>query len=231
VPDESFARDVAKQPLREFSSDMDWIFSPFAIERTVRGMMVSCKVPMFEDFSVPFEFSAAWLPMHDGKKVRMHFDPRKPQCVAKVVLLQASGSHKAGEALGDAQLVGETSQYIRFMLDQGDANQRAGYIARQKAANFMRRETRGIGAGGRVEYSKSEERDGISQVTTIQRDGTGKEVLRDGKEASTSRLAQRLLEETAEENAEAIESDKRRLRNEQRAFVENFDRAHPELFV
>jgi hypothetical protein len=25
VPDESFARDVAKQPLREFSSDMDWI--------------------------------------------------------------------------------------------------------------------------------------------------------------------------------------------------------------
>jgi len=232
VPDESFARDVAKQPLREFSSDMDWIFSPFAVERTVRGMMVSCKVPMFEDFSVPFEFSAAWLPMHDGKKVRMHFDPRKPQCVAKVVLLQASDSHTAGEVLGDAQLIGETSQYIRFMLDQGDPNQRAGYIARQKAANFMRRETRGIGAGGRVEYFKSEERDGISQVTTIQRDGTGKEVLRDGKEASTSRLMQRLLEETADDIAYERDVDERATRRaSQKADIEKFERENQHLLV
>ena len=128
---------------------------------------------MFEDFSVPFEFSADWLPAFTGKRMRMHFDPRQPKCSAKLVLLENHDGHKAGEILGDAQLLGETSGHIRFIMGYGIDDQREGYLARQRTAGFVRRETRGIGLGGRVEYSKSEERDGISQVTTIERKAEG----------------------------------------------------------
>ena len=163
VPDALFADAVQAAPLRGFSREMEWIFSPFAAERTVRGMLVSCRVPMFENFSVPFDFGADWMPQYHGKKVRLHFNPRQPKCAAKVVLVDS------GEILGDAQLIGETAGHIRYILEWGDDNQRAGYLQRQRVGNFVRRETRGIGAGGRVEYAKSEERDGIAKVSQIEK--------------------------------------------------------------
>jgi len=112
---------------------------------------------------VPFDFGADWLPQYHGQKVRLHFNPRQPKCTAKVVLLAT------GEVLGDAQLVGETAQHIRFILDWGDDDQRAGYLQRQRVGNFIRRETRGIGAAGRVEYSKSEARDGLERVGIVEK--------------------------------------------------------------
>jgi len=163
VPDEFFQDSVLASPLRNLDGCGDWIFSPFAAERAVKGMMVSCRVPMFENFSVPFDFGADWLPQYHGQKVRLHFNPRQPKCTAKVVLLAT------GEVLGDAQLVGETAQHIRFILDWGDDDQRAGYLQRQRVGNFIRRETRGIGAAGRVEYSKSEARDGLERVGIVEK--------------------------------------------------------------
>ena len=174
VPDDYFAQAVSAAPLRKFSAEMEWMFSPFAAERTVKGMMVSCRVPMFENFSVPFDVGADWMPQYAGKKVRLHFNPRQPKCVAKVVLLEnATGAdgrpQGPGDILGDAQLIGETAGHIRYILNWGDDNQRAGYLQRQRVGNFIRRETRGIGTGGRVEYSKSEERDGLSKVSQIEK--------------------------------------------------------------
>ena len=174
VPDEIFDQAVQAHPLRNFSPEMEWIFSPFAAERTVKGMMVGCKVPMFENFSVPFDFGADWLPHYAGKKVRLHFNPRQPKCVAKVVLLEnATGlngrAQTSGDILGDAHLINETASYIRYILNWGDDNQRAGYLQRQRVGNAVRRETRGIGTGGRVEYSKSEERDGIARTSQIEK--------------------------------------------------------------
>ena len=169
VPDDYFAQAVSAAPLRKFSAEMEWMFSPFAAERTVKGMMVSCRVPMFENFSVPFDFGADWMPEFAGKKVRLHFNPRQPKCRAKVVLLENSGTRKAGDILGDAELIGETAGHIRYILNWGDDNQRAGYLQRQRVGNFIRRETRGIGTGGRVEYSKSEERDGIAKVSQLEK--------------------------------------------------------------
>lgn len=169
VPDDLFAQSVSEKPLRQFNQDMAWIFSPFSVERKVRGMMARCRVPMFEDFSVPFEFSADWMPLHNGKTVRMHFNPREPRCTAKVVLMESHGQFKEGEILGDAQLIGETAGHIRLIMGWADDNQRAGYIARQRTANFMRRETRGVGANGQIAYAKSEQRDGIGQVATVER--------------------------------------------------------------
>lgn len=174
VPDDYFAQAVSAAPLRKFSPEMEWMFSPFAAERKVKGMMVSCRVPMFENFSVPFDFGADWLPHYAGKKVRLHFNPRQPKCVAKVVLMEnatspAGRAQGAGDILGDAQLIGETGQYIRYILNWGDDDQRAGYLARQRVGNFVRRETRGIGHAGRVEYSKSEERDGLAQISQLEK--------------------------------------------------------------
>ena len=169
VPDEYFAVTLAKQPLRAFSEEMLWMFAPYSVERTVQGMLVRCRVPMFEDFSVPFEFGADWLPQVSGKKVRLHFDPRQPQCLAKVVLLENAGQQTAGTILGDAQLIGETAGYIRYIQQWGDDNQRAGYLARQKAARFVRRETRGVGAAGRVEYAKSEQHGALGTSATVEK--------------------------------------------------------------
>ena len=163
IPDELFQSAVQASPLRSLAVNGDWIFSPYTAERIVKGMTVSCRVSMFEKFSVPFDFGADWLPQYHGQKVRLHFNPRQPRCVAKVVLVET------GEVLGDAQLVGETAQHIRFILDWGDDDQRAGYLQRQRVGNFIRRETRGIGAAGRVEYSKSEERDGLERVGIVEK--------------------------------------------------------------
>ncbi len=168
VPDDYFARTVATAPLRCFSEDMGWIFSPYAVERKIQKMLVKCRVPMFEDFSVPFEFNAPWMPLHTGKLVRLHFNPREPRCTAKVILLKAAGDI-SGEILGDAQLIGETTGYIRLAMGWADDNQRAGYVARQRTANYVRRVSRGIGAGGRATYSADEQRDGLGTVTRIER--------------------------------------------------------------
>jgi hypothetical protein len=168
IPDRLFAGAIAENPLRKFSPEMSWIFSPFAADRTVRGMMVRCLIPMFENFSVPFEFGADWLPLYDGKKVRLHFNPREPRCLAKIVLLQNAGQKKPGAILGDAKLIGETASHIRYLMEWGDDDQRAGYLQRQRVANFVRRETRGVGVGGRAEYSASEQRDGLARLAKVE---------------------------------------------------------------
>ena len=171
VPQDFFAQSVQEHKLRQFSPDMDWIFSPFSVERKIRGMMVRCRVPMFEDFSVPFEFHAEWMPLHDGKKVRLHFNPRDPQATAKIVLLERSGQSNPDDILGDAKLIGETSGHIRMVMGWAQDDQRAGYIARQRTNNFMRRETRAVTgtATAATPYSATEHRDGLGQVTKIER--------------------------------------------------------------
>jgi hypothetical protein len=168
IPDEFFSDAVKSSPLRKFSDCMRWIFSSFAVERKVKGDSVNCRVPLFENFSVPFCFSAPSLALHRGKLVRLHFDPRDPKCRAKVVLLEDSGQKKAGDVLADAELVGETAQHIRMIMDWAKDDQRAGYIGRQRTNNFLNRTTRAIGDFGRVEYSAQERRDGLGTVVKVE---------------------------------------------------------------
>jgi hypothetical protein len=209
VPDEFFAASVQASPLRPHSADMDWMFAPYSVERTVRGMLVGCKVPMFEGLSVPFEFGADWLPRFSGCKVRLHFNPRQPKCAAKVVLLENCNGRKAGDVLGDAPLVSETASQIRYLLQWGDDDQRAGFIARQKAAHAVRRETRGIGAGGRVEYAKTEERDGLGQIGIIERGAAAPVPAADEQTQSVSRIGANLAEQTRAERSAELEQLRR----------------------
>jgi hypothetical protein len=216
VPDEFFHGYLAENKLREFGPELDWILSPYAVERKVKGCMVKCQVPIFEDFSVPYEFSADWMPLHDGKLVRVHFNPRDPKCTAKIVLLENSGERMAGDFLGDAQLIGETASHIRLILGWANDNQQAGFIAKQQTANFLRRETRGVGVGGRFEYSKSEERDGLGQVAIAERGGSVPNPADDDKTRSRQRLALNMGTESpvpgrrpAESEAEIAELERR----------------------
>lgn len=194
IPDEFFDGEIIKSPLRKFSPDMEWMFSPFTAERKVHGMLIRCQVPMFEGYSVPFEFGADWLPRYNGMQVRIHFDPHMPKCVAKVVLLQNANGHKAGDVLGDARLISETAQNIRYILGLSGDDQAAGFEVRQKTANLVRRETRGIGTGGRVEYSHSVHRDGLGTVGIIQRDGAAAAPAVAESTASGDRLASAIAE-------------------------------------
>jgi hypothetical protein len=193
IPDERFDSYCAANKLREFSREMEWIFSPFAAERKVRGMMVCCRVPIFENFSVPFEFNAEWMPLYNGKLVRIHFNPREPNCVGKVVLLENTGERKAGDVLGDVYQIGETAGHIRMIMNWADEDQQAGFIAKQRTAHFMWRETRAVGAGGRGGYSKSEQRDGLGRVGKIERGGAVQQKpADDDKTRSLQRLARNM---------------------------------------
>jgi hypothetical protein len=204
-PDDLFADGVQASPLDKYKPEMEWIFSPYSAERTVRGMTVSCRVPMFENYSVPFEFGADWLPEFAGKKVRLHFNPRVPKCRAKVVLVENSGTHRAGEVLGNAELVSETAGHIRYILEWSDDDQRAGYVQRQRVGNFIRRETRGVGAGGRVEYSKSEQRDGMGTIGIVQRGG----VTQPEPETVEAQTARRLHDNLSSEETESARTERR----------------------
>lgn len=219
MPDDFFAQSVQADPLRPFNPDMAWIFSPFSVERKVRGMLVRCRVPMFEDFSVPFEFHAQWMPLYHGRTVRLHFDPRAPRCIAKVILAEDTQTHRSGDILGDAQLIGETAAHIRLVMGWASDNQRAGYIARQRTAQFMRRETRAIGGSGRATYTKSEERDGLGTVTSVEQSAAD-------RGTTTSRDSVVPTFTSSPSSPETAPIDRAALIREQ----QEFQRQHSELF-
>src|SRR5208282_6924229 len=108
------------RPLRKVEDAMSFMFSPYAMEWQIRGMLVGGRVPIFEDMSVPFDFTAPYLHEFSGAKVRLHFDPTAHKCFATPVLLQDWQGHRAGEILPRLQQVNETTGYIRMVMGWGD---------------------------------------------------------------------------------------------------------------
>lgn len=167
VPAERFAADLATWPARALDPVNDWMFAPFVREWTVRGMLVGGRVPVFETVSVPFDFSAPFLPDLDGARVRAYFDPADPRCHAQLVLAQPWQGRPAGQVLGSAAQVNSTAGYVRLVMGWGDDPQMAGVQARQVAAAGVRREVRATvptGRGARL----SEERNGLGAVSRIE---------------------------------------------------------------
>ncbi len=166
VPMERWA---ARPELRRLAPEAAWMFAPVAREWTVRGMLVGGRIPLFEDLSVPFDFSAPWLAQYHGARLRVHFDPRAPHCQATLILLTAppAGSQaRTGDVLGTARQINEIASYARLVLGWADDALNAGRVARQQAAAALRREVRAI-IPGRAGYSSSTEHDGISMTTAI----------------------------------------------------------------
>lgn len=170
VPEERFQEHLAANPLPAYDTANDWIFSPYVRDWTVRGMLVGGKVPIFEEVSVPFDFSADWLPNFSGAKVRCYFDPADPDCSAMVVLQENHGQHRAGEILGTARQINETAGYVRLVMGWGHDPVTAGHKARQQAAAAMRREVRAI-VPRRSPTGSSEMRDGLGQRAIVEISG------------------------------------------------------------
>jgi hypothetical protein len=173
VPAERWAAQITERPLRKFDRDNDWIFAPYRCEWRIKGMMTGGMVPLFDDCSIPFNFSAPWMAQFDGARVAVYFDPFEPQCRAKVVLSSASGNHKPGEILGDAWQVDEVATYARYVLGYGDeANQ--GLRVKRANATALRREVRTI-LGKTDTVREVEVRDGLGSKLTLSSDGNQSE--------------------------------------------------------
>ena len=193
VPEERWQREITKQPMRRMDEARMFMFDPYAVEWTVKGMLVGGRVPIFDDMSVPFEFSANWLSEYSGARMRLHFDPTAPKCLATPVLLQAWNGHRAGEVLPPLAQVNETTGYIRMMLGWGEDSGTAGLKARQQAHVAVRREVRTVMPGGRSGYTRSEAK-ALDATGIIERDDTGKATVPDGKAVSNSRIVENLSE-------------------------------------
>jgi hypothetical protein len=173
---ESGESGAAAPHSKALDAGSEWLFMPQAKEWTVRGMLVGGRVPVFEDLSVPFDFSAPWLAEYDGAKVRVHFDPAAPRCRGTIVLLSNWSGKKAGEVLGEAGQINEVAGYARLVLGWGDDPTNAGRLARQRASAGLRREVRAVMGTAQKEakgYVVSEERDGVAGVIKIERGAEG----------------------------------------------------------
>ena len=222
VPEERWQREIGQNPLRRLDESKLFMFAPYAMEWTVRGMMIGGRVPILDEISVPFDFSAEWLHQFSGARLRLHFDPSAPKCFATPVLLQDWQRHKAGEVLGPLEQVNETTGYIRMVLGWGADDFAAGLKVRQKAGVSMRREVRTVMPGGKPGYSHSEVKalgaTGIVEQSKVS--GAGRAPEPEGKAFSASRLAQTLAQPARREELKA-----------KRAFIEKFERENQHLFV
>jgi len=224
VPEEKWQREIAGQPLRRLDESMQFMFAPYAMEWKVKGMLVGGRVPIFEDMSVPFDFSAPYLQEFSGAKVRMHFDPTAHKCFGTPVLMQDWNGHRAGEILPPLQQINETTGYIRMILGWGDDIGTAGLKAKQQAAVAMRREVRTVMPGGKSGYTKSEakslEAHGI--VEHAQRTVGNNQVEPVAESSSATRPT------PAQPDQVAVRQDRRAA---QRAELEKFERENQHLLV
>jgi hypothetical protein len=229
VPEERWQRETGDRALRKLDEASMFMFDPYAIEWTVKGMLVGGRVPIFENMSVPFDFTAPWLPEYSGARMRLHFDPTAPKCLATPVLLQAWNGHRAGEVLPSLTQVNETTGYIRMVLGWGEDPATAGLKARQQAAVAMRREVRTVMPGGKTGYTKSEMK-ALERTGIVEHDRrTGQEISPDSKKIRASRLVQNLSDD--ERAARAAAPDAEDIDPERLRRSEQFQREHALDFI
>jgi hypothetical protein len=170
VPSDRWQEHLRENPLTQLDARTDWMFAPWAIEWTVRGVLVGGRVPLFENLSVPFDFSADWLVQFHGARLRLHFDPADARCTAMAVLVNDFGRHKAGEVLGEVVQVNSVAEYARLVMGWGLNDSTAGLLARQKNAAALRREVRSVVPAGRAS-AVSEERNGVGEMVKVENAG------------------------------------------------------------
>jgi hypothetical protein len=171
IPDERWLADTAARPLARLSPYTSWMFLPCAKEWQVHGNNVGGRMPMFPGCSVPFNFSAPWLLHHHGRRVKCYFDPSEQHCIAKVVLCEDSGGHRAGEVLGDAVQTNKTTDYVRAVMCWRQEGEDAGAGQLREAHTALRRETRAVvGLKSPIEpASETEVRDGAGNLARMER--------------------------------------------------------------
>jgi hypothetical protein len=192
IPAQRWQEDLAEFPVRPLDPASAWMLAPMIREWTVNGMLVGGRIPIFEELSVPFDFSAPWLPQYDGARVRVHFDPALPRCIGHLVLAQPWHGQASGTVLGPAEQINDQAGYVRLVMGWAKQPEMAGHKARQQAAAGLRRAVRGIVPTGRG-LSTDEERDGMGTVTKVEsgKAETGKAESRNADTADTPHSARR----------------------------------------
>ena len=163
VPDELWAEQVGETPLRKLDRETAWMFSPYCLERTINNGF-NAKLPLFEDFSVPFCFASEWMPNYQGARAKCYFDPYGER-FGTVVLAENWYGQKAGTVLGVAKQTNDIGEYARLMLGCGFGPDDSGRVIRQRQAAAMRSDRRAIAGEGR-EVREVTERDGVGEAAT-----------------------------------------------------------------
>jgi hypothetical protein len=171
VPAERWSNDLADKPLPALDPDMAWKFAPFCRDWKISQGIVGGRIPLFEDFSVPFDFAASFLPRYIGARIRAYFDPYQPRCSAMLTLAEEFRGMAQGELLGEAQQVNGIADYARLALGIGDGPDDQGRRIRQQQASALRREVRTLTGGPGSGLAVTEIRDGIDHRAVLDIDG------------------------------------------------------------
>lgn len=178
MPDDLWAETMEKEPLRKLEDGTEWMFAPFCLERVINNG-ITTKVPLFEDFSVPFTFASEWMPEFHGARARVYFDPYLERCRGKIVLAQEWHGRTAGTVLGDATQTNDIGEYARLMLGLGTGPSDAGRVMRQRQAAALRSDRRAITGDGRG-LAVVEERDGAGVAVKWERDQKKRDAVESG---------------------------------------------------
>ena len=168
VPEVRFKDHAVARPWNALPEAMAFLFAPYVREWTVAKATVGGKLPLLEDFDVPFYFSSEELWRWNGRKVRLYFDPAAEQCTATIVSLEDYHGFRKGEVICRAELVGDLPHFARASFGWSE-EKAAGYSQIMRLARAAcRREVRALSEGGQVKASASEARDGQGNVTRIE---------------------------------------------------------------
>ena len=202
-PDELWAEQLGQSPLRPYEAETEWMFSPYCLERQINNGF-NAKLPLFEDFSVPFCFASEWMAKYHGARARCYFDPYGDR-FGTVVLAEGWYGEKAGSVLGIAKQTNDIGEYARLMLGVGFGPDDSGRVIRQRQAAAMRSDRRAI-AGSDKGLHVITERDGISTTTEFEK-SEGRRPKAEGSPKSEVRSPN--AEDLAEREREAAEFERR----------------------
>lgn len=169
VPEVRFKAHAEQRPWKPLPTEMSFLFAPYVREWTVSKGSVGGKLPLLDDYDVPFYFAHEELWRWNGRKVRLYFDPAAAECAATIVSLGDFHGFRKGEVICKAELAGDLPHFARASF--GWSEEAAGPInaALKLARAACRREVRALTEGGQVKASVSEARDGGGNVVRVER--------------------------------------------------------------
>lgn len=167
IPKDFFAQE-APNVMRRISLEDAWMFSPVVSKPLmVRGSTIDYTVPIMPGHSVRYTFSHEHLHQYYGSRVQLFFNPFAPNCMAKVVLVDAHNDLRSGETLFDAEMTNRFARMNRRIFGYG-MDEDIGLAATRQNAQALRRHVQSIRADGKPGIQTHEVRDGKGNFAKIE---------------------------------------------------------------
>lgn len=164
-------RDLAQErPWRQLPAELQYLFAPICREWTVTKGAVGGKVPLLEDWSVPYYFAHEDLWRFNGRRVRLYFDHAADPCRATIVNIGDYAGFKDGEVVLQADLIEQLPQFARAAYGWSSGESERIPQWRRAALAALRRETRMFDGRSQGAASvRSEQRDGRGAAAELSR--------------------------------------------------------------